>query len=362
MKRSTLSVATLGLIVLGLAACAMKPQTFHAFPDSPNFDAGRKVFVNPQPLRAVSLVDSVTGLLKMLQGDRRYGPVHALPVDAPDWPLFLRDDGPSRFVWFGHSTLLARVGGQTVAIDPVLGESVSPLAIHMKRFQPPAAPLSAWPAVDVVLLSHNHYDHFEEASLRELAQRKGEAPAHFIVPLGLGVYLQALGVAATDITELDWWQAAERAGVRYTLVPAWHSSGRGLRDGGKSFWGGFVIQHKCETVYYSSDSAYGPHFAEIARRFPRIDLAFIENGQYDRRWPDNHLSPEQTAQVAAELQPRRIMPVHWGAYSMAYHPWDEPVRRSLPLLRERGLHELTPRLGQVFDVTMPSEAWFLDVE
>lgn len=362
MSRRSTFVAALAVATLAAAACAMSPRRFSVYPHSPNFDLQREAFTNPQPLRGVGFADSVTGLLKMLQGESHYAPPAPLPTVVPDWPLLLRDEGGSRFIWFGHSTLLMRIGAQTVVVDPVVGNSVSPLAIHMKRFQPPAAPVADWPRADVVLLSHNHYDHFEEDTLRQLVQREGGAPLHFIVPLGLGAWLTPLGVAAADITELDWWEAAERAGVRYTLVPAWHNSGRGLRDGNKSFWGGFVVQHGDETIYYSSDSAYGAHFAEIAQHFPRIDIAFIENGQYDRRWPDNHLSPEQTAQVAAELQPRRVVPVHWGAYTMAYHRWDDPVRRSVPLLRERGVHELTPRLGQVFDVATPSEAWYLDVK
>ena len=113
----------------------------------------------------------------------------------------------------------------------------------MRRFQPPAALLADWPQPDVVLLSHNHYDHFEEHTLRALAQ----TPAHFIVPLGLGAYLKPLGVA--DITELDWWQHAQRGDLRITLVPALQTSGRSLSDGARSFWGGFLLQHGGETIY-----------------------------------------------------------------------------------------------------------------
>ena len=188
--------------------------------------------------------------------------------------------------------------------------------VNMRRFQPHAALLADWPQPDVVLLSHNHYDHFEEHTQRALAQ----TPAHFIVPLGLDAYLKPLGVA--DITELDSWQHAQRGDLRITLVPAFQTSGRSLSDGARSFWGGFVLQHGGETIYYSGDSAYGPHFAEIGRRFPDLGIAFVENGQYDRRWPDNHMFPEQTAQAAADVKPRRVMPVHWG------HHRDRPTGRT----------------------------------
>ena len=359
VKRRTMTWFALLLAAAAVAAVlSLRAAPAYAdYPNSPHYDAVRRAFDNPQPLRGVTFIDGVTGLGKMLLGDARYGPKVPLPSARPDWPLFLKDDGPSRFVWFGHSTLLMRIGGQTVAADPVLGASVSPLVVNMRRFQPPAAPLADWPPPDVVLISHNHYDHFEEATLRELAR----TPAHFIVPLGLGAPLKQLGVAAAALTELDWWQTHQHGGLRYTLVPALHNSGRGLTDANKSFWGGFVIQHGDETYYYSGDTTYGTHFAEIARRFPGIDIAFIENGQYDRRWPDNHMFPEQTAQAAADLRARRVMPVHWGAYSMAYHPWDEPVRQSVPAMRARGVDPLTPLQGQVFDSGTQTSEWYLTV-
>ena len=355
----TTTLLLLLAVVAAIAVWALIPQKFPAYPGSPHYDAARKIFVNPQQLRSVTLADGANGLLKMLQGERQYAPAGPLPMAQPDWPLFLRDDGTSRFVWFGHSTLLMRIGGQTVAADPVLGASVSPLRINMRRYQPPAAPLADWPQPDVVLISHNHYDHFEEDTLRQLAQ----SPAtHFIVPLGIGAYLKQLGVTEAAITELDWWQHVERAGLRYTVVPAWHNSGRGLKDAKKSFWGGFVIQGGGETVYYSGDSAYGPHFAEIGQRFPDIDIAFIENGQYDRRWPDDHMFPQLTAQAAADVKPRRVVPVHWGAYSMAFHHWNDSVRRSVPLMREKGLQPMTPIQGQVFDGGTATKEWYLSVD
>lgn len=165
------------LASLAVAACvALVPRGHPAYPHSPHFDAARQIFVNPQQLRGVTLFDGATGLLKMLQRDGQYGPVALLPTVSPDWPLFLKNDNTPRFIWFGHSTLLMRLGMQTVAVDPVLGPSVSPLTVNMRRFQPPAALLADWPQPDVVLLSHNHYDHFEEHTLRALAQ----TPAHFI--------------------------------------------------------------------------------------------------------------------------------------------------------------------------------------
>lgn len=351
--------------LLGAAAVAaagsvwwLSPPAVAAYPDSPHYDAASKKFANPQPLRGVTLGDGIGGLLKMAGGESRYAPKARLPMAQPDWSQFLSDDGTHRFIWFGHSTLLMRVGGQTIAVDPIVGRSVSPLRFNMRRFQEPAAPLSEWPTPDVVLISHNHYDHFEEDTLRQFAA----AGTHFIVPLGLGAYLKPLGVEDAAITELDWWQSIERAGIRHTLVPAWHTSGRALNDGKRTFWGGHVIEHGGETIYYSGDSAYGTHFAEIGQRFPDIGIAFIENGQYDRRWPDDHMLPASTAQSALDVKARRVVPVHWGAYTMAFHNWDDSVRQSVPIMRERGLQPMTPMQGQVFDVGTETEEWYLKVQ
>lgn len=337
---------------------ALLPRTVPDYPDSPHFDKEKARFVNPQPMSGVTFRDGMSALFEMLQGVGKYGPKKPLPIMKPDWPLFLQDDDINRFIWFGHSTLLMRVGQQTVAIDPVLGKSVSPLGVIMRRFQAPAAAVNEWPHVDMILLSHNHYDHLEEKTLKQFVGTS----THFIVPLRVGEYLKPLGIRSEKITELDWWQSVEHQNINYTLVPAWHNTGRGLRDKDKSFWGGYIIQQADETIYFSGDSTYGSHFAEIARRFPNISLAFIENGQYDRRWPNNHMTPELTVQAAADSQAHRVMPIHWGAYTIAFHPWNEPVQRSIPLLRQKAIQPLTPYQGQVFDKNTVTEEWYLTLE
>jgi L-ascorbate metabolism protein UlaG (beta-lactamase superfamily) len=358
--RTSTTILLLLTIVVGAGVVwLLYPRDFPAYPDSPQYDRAAGIFVNPQPLRELTAIDTVTGVLKLLQGESRYRPSGPLPMQRPDWALFQHDDDTSRFIWFGHSTLLMRIARQTIAVDPVLGPTVSPLKINMRRFQPPAAGLSDWPIPDVVLLTHNHYDHVEAATLKELAN---SPTTRFITPLGVRATLAPMGVPAEAIIELDWWQSLDHQGVRYTLVPALHASGRSFTDLNKSLWGGFVVQHRAETVYISGDSAYGPHFAEIGRRFPNIGLAFIENGQYDRRWPDVHMRPEESAQAAADVKAAHVVPVHWGAYPMAFHPWDEPVRRIIAALRALRLHPMTPIQGQVFDQRTQTDEWYLDVK
>ena len=319
-----------------------------------HYDPHTRTFFNAEARRPV--VHAAGAMWKFIFQEKSLHPPEPLPILKPDWTTFLAPASKGRFIWFGHSTLMMRLGSQTIMTDPLFGKSASPLPVMMHRFQDPPAHIEELPAIDVVLISHNHYDHLERKSIRTLAKRQ----CHFIVPLGIGVLLQRWGVAPTRITELDWWDSVEYNGVRYTALPARHYSGRGVFDNSRTLWASFVIQHKEERFYFHGDSSYGQHFDVIAERFNGFDIAFIENGQYDERWPDNHLFPHQTVELAVKLNPKRFMPIHWGAYPLALHAWNEPVLESIPMAQKLGLNPLTPLIGQVFDVDTLTSSWFQD--
>ncbi len=352
MKHKKKLVTLAGIAVL--LAYRLSPDSYPVYPASDHYDSQTQTFYNYEPQRPVADVGGA--LWKMIVDEKSTHPPKPLPTLVPDWQTFAAAADKSRFVWLGHSTLLMRIGSQTIVTDPVFGKRVSPVPLMTSRFQPPPAPFEALPPIDVVLISHNHYDHLEEATIKKIARKDSQ----FIVSLGLGVILRKWGVPPERITELDWWQSSERNGVRYTAVPARHHSGRGPFDRNKTLWSTFVIEHGGERFYYGSDSSHGRHFDEIARRFNRFDIAFIESGQYNERWPDNHLFPEQAAEIAAKLQAKRFMPIHWGAYSIALHSWNDPVLRGIPAARKLGLDPLTPVLGQVFDAETPTRDWFAE--
>ncbi|UOP04332.1 MBL fold metallo-hydrolase [Conchiformibius kuhniae] len=341
-----------GLLVAGMVFWRWQAVDYPAYPHSRQYRNG--AFANDPPTRPVAFGGAVYSLWRLLTASRQFAPPQPLPAVRPDWQAFLADGGKIKMLWFGHSSTLMRVGGQTVFFDPVFAASVSPVPLMMRRFQPPPATLHDLPPVDVVVYTHNHYDHLDKTALRHFAA----GDTRFIVPLGMGALLQSWGVAAERIREADWWDKLDLGAWQLHAVPARHNSGRGGGDRNRSLWCGWVVQTAHEQIYYSGDSAYGAHFAEIGRRFGGFDLALLENGQYNPAWADNHMFPEQTAQAAQDVRAKRVMPVHWGAYALSIHAWDEPVRRLLPLLQQSDTAALTPVQGQVFDRETPTEKWW----
>lgn len=329
---------------------------YPAYPSSPQFDAASGRFANTPPTRPLDHMATAAALWAMMTDGRRFMPPQPLPSETVDWAYFLAaTPDKARLVWFGHSSVMLRMGGQTVFIDPVFADSVSPLPWMMRRFQAPPAVLQDVPPPDVVVYSHSHYDHLDKRAARHFA---ANGRTRFIVPLGMGALLRSWGVAAERIEEADWWQTLLSGSLRLTAVPARHNSGRGGGDRDRSLWTGWVLESGGEKIYYSGDSSYGTHFAEIGRRFGGFDLALVENGQYNAAWPDNHMFPEQTAQAVRDVGAVRFMPVHWGAYALSTHAWDGPVRRSLPLAEAAGVVLLTPKLGQVVERDSVTAQWW----
>jgi L-ascorbate metabolism protein UlaG (beta-lactamase superfamily) len=279
-------------------------------------EAGR--FVNldgsgPQPLRAVYK----WAITDKLAGRRRKSPPTAeVPAVVPDHAALQTPPGSdegARLVWLGHASWLVQLAGVSLLIDPVLGESIVGFTKRNGR-----APLAAaqLPHIDAQLVSHNHYDHLDLPSLRAVG-----AP----VVAGLGKEL--------PVTELGWWDAVEICAVRVTYVPSQHWSRRSLSDANRALWGGFVIAGGGVTIYHSGDTAYFDGFAEIGRRFPRLDAALLPIGAYDPRWfmAKQHMNPEDALQAFQDLGARMMVAMHWGTFKLTDEPLDEP-----PLLVRQG--------------------------
>ena len=251
-----------------------------------------------------------------------------------------------RVTWLGHSTLLLEIDGRRVLVDPVWGERASPFTfIGPRRFYAPPLALAELPPVDVVVLSHDHYDHLDLPTMKALAARG----ARFVVPLGVGAHLRAWGVAERDVTELDWWDEARVGDLVLTATPARHFSGRSLDDAGRTLWAGWAIAGPTHRVFYSGDTSLHDEFSEIGRRLGPFDLTMIEAGAYDELWVDVHLGPEQAVLAHRLVRGDVMLPVHWGLFDLALHGWTEPMERVLVAAERAGVRVATPRPGDMVE-------------
>ncbi|HEU0089296.1 MAG TPA: MBL fold metallo-hydrolase [Pseudonocardiaceae bacterium] len=222
--------------------------------------------------------------------------------------------------WLGHASFLIRLGGCTVAVDPVLSERILGAG---QRLTPPG--LDRLPPLDLLLISHNHYDHLDAPTLRGLPRA-----TRVIAPGGLGRWFRRRGF--TDVTELDWWEAVDLDGaLQVTFVPAHHWSRRGLLDRCASLWGGWILTAAGGLrLYHAGDSGYGPRFAEIGSRYPGIDVAMLPVGAYAPRWFMHpvHTDPAEAVQAAQDVGARVMVPMHWGTFQLSREPVLEPIERT----------------------------------
>ena len=302
-------------------------------------------FQNPQPMWS----DMRDALLRALAGGEDVEPAAPVPVARTDpAALAIAPASGLRVTWFGHSSTLIEIDGVRLLTDPIWSERASPVEwIGPPRWYPPTIALDQLPPVDAVLISHDHYDHLDWATIVAMRSWKNV----FIVPLGIGAHLQRWGIPPERIVELDWWQSTRVGALALTLVPARHASGRLNARSDLTLWGGFALVGQQHRVYYSGDTGLFDAMAEIGQRFGPFDVAMIEAGQYDADWPDWHLGPEQSVLSAQRVRAKALIPVHWGLFRLAHHGWTEPVERVLAAARCTDVPVITPRPGQSIEPT-----------
>src|SRR5262249_50399917 len=233
--------------------------------------------------------------------------------------------------WIGHASFVARIGGKLLATDPIFSTRI---AKTVRRTVPPGIPLEALPPLDVVTVSHNHYDHMDLPTLRRI----GPA-ALYVVPVGNGRFLERVGL--TNVVELEWWQSHRVDGLEITCVPARHWSMRAPWNRNDALWSGFVVRGAEGALYHSGDSAYFDGFKEIGARVGPIDWACLPIGAYEPRWfmEPQHMNPEEAGQAFLDLGARALAAMHWGTFQLTDEPLDEPPGRIRAFFRERGLDE-----------------------
>lgn len=243
--------------------------------------------------------------------------------------------------WLGHSSVFLRLEGKSFLVDPVFSKYCSPVPMPaLARF--PGLKLTAdlFPKIDYILITHNHYDHMDRATLKALNQQA----VSFLAPEGVGRYLRRFGIPADKITELNWFDEYAADGIRIICTPSQHSSARSPFDNGTSLWCSYFLKGKKHSVFDTGDGGFGNHFSEIRRRYGAPDLAIMECGQYNVRWHGLHMFPEESVQAAKDLEARLAVPVHWGAFVLSDHAWDDSPKRFVRRAEELAVPCRIPKL------------------
>lgn len=345
------------LMIFTFGACAMDIPY-----KSANYDRAKKAFVNPtgkgEPNLSLSEMAKLTK--RMLWDSETRIPKGKLPESHPNVAEFLKPSESLKFIWMGHSTLLLNVNQKIILIDPVFSDNASPTSLFVKRFQAPVLKLEDLPPIDAIVISHNHYDHLDKETILFFKNKH----TRFILPLGVGEDLLDWGIKANRIVELDWFTSYEEFGISFIATPAQHFSGRGLFDKNKSLWASWVIKTDKQNIFYSGDTGYSDHFKKIGDKYGPFDVAFLENGQYNKQWPDIHMQPEETLQAFIDLNAELLVPVHWGMFDLSLHHWAEPAERTYVIAKAWDIPLLTPELGQIIDLDYGFEtrAWWREVQ
>lgn len=359
IRRGAAGLALASIASVGGGACALKPkigplpqgQRLERILASPNYVDG--AFRNQLPTATLT---SGKGQLATMWDflfvpKERLRPDHPLPMLKTDLKT-LAANGGDAVVWLGHSSLFLRLDGNTVLVDPVFSSYAAPLFFMNRAFDGvyPYTPADM-PDIDCLIISHDHWDHLDHDTVVALRPRIKAV----VCPLGVGAILEDWGFDPSRIHEADWNEDV-RLGTDLTVhvLPSRHFSGRWLTRN-KTLWAGFLLETPSRKVFYSGDTGYGPHFAEIGQRFGGVDLAIMENGQYDPSWKNIHMMPEEAAKGAEDLRAKAILPVHSGRFTISNHAWDDPYKRIAAASEGKPYRLLTPRIGEVVEMVSPPQ-------
>ncbi len=312
---------------------------------SPQFNG--RTFANTYPV-SIGFKDGVErpSLREFLCGGERRIPSGTIPIVNPVARWAAPPETGLRVTRLGHSPLLIEIDGVRILTDPVWSARVSPLAFAgPKRFHPVPAPLAALPPLDVVLVSHDHYDHLDRQTIRALAR----AGVPFVTSLGVGAIIESWGVPPETVIELDWWERTEVKGVTITATPAQHFSGRGIKDRNSTLWSAMHLRGDRHSFFFGADSGLTPEFKEIGHRLGPFDVVALEIGAYHPSWGDIHLGPEHALVARGMLGSGALLPIHWGTFNLAIHPWDEPAETIVRLAPDAQVQLLLPRFGEAIE-------------
>ncbi|PGO23415.1 hypothetical protein CN984_22820 [Bacillus cereus] len=264
--------------------------------------------------------------------------------------------------WFGHSASLLKIEGKKLLLDPMFGDASSPFPVFNSKRYSGAFSLEhdELQEIDAIIISHNHYDHLNYKSIMRLKDRA----KHFYVPTGVAQYLIKWGISPSKISEHNWWDEITFDNIKLVCAPARHFSGRSMTDRDCSLWCSWLFLGQETKVFFSGDSGYAPHFKEIGENYGPFDLTLMECGQYDTRWSAIHMLPEETVQAHIDVKGELLVPIHWGAFTLALHEWSDPIERVTKEANRLGVNIATPQIGEAIALQSkdyPTAAWWREV-
>lgn len=316
-------------------------KTYSSYKNLSNFTDGK--FINFQPMRHTIIKKPRLQMITRFILGKPKGPPAPIPV-TPVTPTTLGEKSNGLKVhWLGHSNLIFDIDGTRIMTDPVFGNA-GPLPSIVRRFQSSPLRREDIPelGLDAIIISHDHYDHLEKQTIEFLVDHD----IRLITPLGVGARLRGWGIPAERITELNWDDSIQIGSLKITAQTTRHFSGRLLKDRNRTLWAAFVLEGPQHKVFFAGDGGYGEHFKKIGKKHGPFDLTCLEIGSWNERWPNTHLFPEETVQAHLDLRGKYLLPMHWAVFDLAFHEWDEPIRRVTAAAAKENVDILTPQQGQ----------------
>jgi L-ascorbate metabolism protein UlaG (beta-lactamase superfamily) len=282
---------------------------------------------------------------KGVENDKPSTPIQSLNFNKDK---FLSSDDQVTYTWFGHSTVLIKINGKIIITDPVFSKAASPIQFINKAFKfENEYSADILPELDVVLISHDHYDHLDYETILKINTKTKK----FIVPLGVDAHLLRWGIPSTKIEIADWGDTISiDSSLKFISTPARHFSGRGTKDRNTTLWCSWVIESNSQKVFFGGDSGYGKHFKEIGNKYGPFDLTMIECGQYNKNWNQIHAMPEQSVQAHIDLQGKQMLPIHWSKYKLSIHSWTEPIERATKESKNKDVAIKLVKIGEIVEL------------
>lgn len=326
-----------------------------------SFESARmkgKKYLNPIPTDEAGFGKLIPILKEYLNNKAENTPKRTLGPFKTDISIYQKEPaGGLRITWIGHSSLIIEIDGKRILTDPVWSERASFSSFFgPKRFFEAPLALYEVPSLDAILISHDHYDHLDKATIKYFADKQ----IPFFCSKGVGKHLENWGILRNFISELDWGDSAMITNdCILTATPARHFSGRGITGRDETLWASYVIKTPGHNIFYGADSGWFPGFKEIGDQYGPFDLTLLEIGAYGQHWPDIHMGPDNAANAHLALKGKLMMPIHWGTFNLAPHAWDEPIERLLQLAKQKNIKLFIPEPGRPTEANGPlnSEWW-----